>query len=83
MLKNAICHTKKCPPLFSDVENGLWKKCTKLTFMHGVHNLGNLSGSHIGIVQDVNLPIRNNESVVYKFVKEQVEIFDFRMLVDV
>ena len=43
MLKNAICHTKKCPPLFSDVENGLWKKCTKLAIMHGVHNLGNLS----------------------------------------
>jgi hypothetical protein len=32
--------------------------------MHGVHNLGNLSGSHIGIVQDVYLPVRINENVI-------------------
>ena len=64
MFKNAICHTKECPPLFSNVENCLWKNCTKLAFMHGVHNLGNLSGSHIGIVQDVYLPVRINENVI-------------------
>ena len=72
MLKNAICHTKKCPPLFSDVENGLWKKCTKLAIMHGVHNLGNLSRSHIGIIQDVNLQIRISKSVVCKFVMRKL-----------
>jgi hypothetical protein len=36
--------------------------------MHGVHNLGNLSGSHIGIVQDVNQQIRISKIVVCQFV---------------
>ena len=68
MFKNAICHTKECPPLFSNVEYYLWKKCTKLAFMHGVHNHGNLSGSHIGIVEDVYLPVRINENAIWDFV---------------